>query len=341
LRWTTISPPDTAATADDPATIDIAFLGTSRLFTTCGNAELDLQVRLRSDSGVLDITVPAVLKATTSRLDDMQVTATFPLDTLPKWSAVVQSFSRPLPRAFQLRLGFFDGIISGEFAVLAPRTAQCALARFPTTTQCEPGERSIPGDQLIAGLRAQYVLDALPAVEAAKNLFWEDTRTITQVSLDFTSASNEACVIQGPASTAAGTPTYQYGLLGQVRVTTADRRVDITLPARAETLSGDGDWSPVVIRTSTPALIDPKQASAFDFKIGASRVLPTFSSSQVVAFESGAIVDQGILHIEAIDLKSPDVKPTGVLCAADDFLGTRTPITTGEYIAEGQKVPSL
>jgi hypothetical protein len=193
----------------------------------------------------------------------------------------------------------------------------------------------VNGGELYHGVKAEYVLDGLKSLSTPQRLGWNDTGLTTEATLEFLSTGDEACVLA--VWDESGSVTYSYSVPGQLRFSTADGRVDITIPSRASSVGGEEAWGPLEIGTVGQILAPQNGANKLDFAGLSQSRLPvvTFHSRYDETLSNGVPVSFGGLQVAGIVLKSGTARPEGPLCLANDLMGQVSAITSGDYVREG------
>jgi hypothetical protein len=332
LRWSTLAPLPASEGAEEPATLQIEFAGTARLYASCGNyTELDVRLSLRSRSGALELSGPGVVTAWEPAQDARRalfLRARFPATTLPNWRSAFGSVSNAALDYFSLGMDFTTDPPSGTFSADQAPFGSCSLAHFPADAPCNPGERPVPGSESFHGLRLEYALDALGPLQLPQNFSWEDTHAGTQATFDFQPLSDVACVPQNDPDKDGN---FSYAVPGTIHFSTSDGRADITMPARLGTTNYGSDWGPLNVSTNGWSLLQPDDIGAFNFPaLAGRRPIVEFDSKHPFTVADGAVYYLGGLDIQAIDLVSPSVQPDSPACVVT-LLGPVTPLTSGDY----------
>ncbi|MEO8183002.1 MAG: hypothetical protein ABI895_29570 [Deltaproteobacteria bacterium] len=148
------------------------------------------------------------------------------------------------------------------------------------------------------------------------------------MSVRFVADEGEACV----AGDVTGSGAVSYRVLGQLQVATADGRVDLSLPARAETQSAVVGWSTVRVRTLQGFVEAPNGVQGWQL---APNMRPVVSYTEREEITIGGVVQAlGGLDVLAFAPSSPEVNTSSPLCGPSEFWGSTSSVASALYVGD-------
>lgn len=238
LRWATIDPPGGSASPEE-LTVEVSLVGLATAQLGCGNSySLPVSYRLRSASGALELEGVGTSYANRQHAS---LSVDFPADNLPSWLAAVSPVLNmtTATAGFSLYLAFTaDETVHGSFA--ARGTGMCMLAAWPREPTCPDG-RALDVDDPAHGTRLSELFQLIQPLNIPGLSFSDGTAS--ELSLSIESPPQTACTrlnLEGNGLLRPGT-IYEAPL--ELRLTTADGRIDVVVPAKASALWDAGEWS--------------------------------------------------------------------------------------------------
>jgi hypothetical protein len=342
VEWTqVIADPFEEMETTEPLEVTLAYGGSARLYPGCGNRlELDMDVQLRSRSGALDWegavalgvsgTGPATAHAELRLAFGGEWPPSVQPGSLDRWLLGLRPAARAPIGGFALDLRLESSGVQGRFSALAQGGTSCALGTWPAARRCGLGETSMDPQTLFRGLRAEFVTDELRTRELPAKARWTDTGALTDMTVRFVADEGDACV----SGDKTGSGAVSYQVLGQLRVTTADGRIDIALPARAETQSAVVGWSTVRVRTLQDLVEAPNGVQGWQL---ASNTRPVLSYTEREELTTGGVVQAlGGLDVLAFAPSSAEVNTSNPLCGPSEFWGIASPVASALYVGDAE-----
>lgn len=239
LRWATLDPPGGGGSSNEALSMELSMAGLATARLGCGRSfEIPVTYRVRSASGALELEGVSTLTATRERA---QLQAELPVASLPSWLAAASSvlnLTSGTP-VFALDLALFaDRTVRGSF--VARGTGMCRLAEWPVAPTCADG-RALDVSDPAHGQRVSELFQLIGALSIPELSLSDGT--LTELSLSIESAPTTACVARSVDAAGTVRPGAIYTAPLQLRLTTADGRIDVVVPAQASARWDAGAWS--------------------------------------------------------------------------------------------------
>jgi hypothetical protein len=302
VRWASVDPPN-AAGDEETLNVEVSVDGpVQAMRSLCGQYfEIPVQFRAHSDSGALDFGGSSRLSATR---DFAGLSATFALADAEGWRQQVEStFDLGTAPSLELAIGFSPAGVSGSLAVRG--AGMCVVAQWATET-CRIGV-----DDPEYGVRVRELVDHLeqaPPTWSSSQLRWTDD-TVTQVQVELASKATTACVY---SNTATDELVHHVVVSVDLRVVTADGRLDVVLPAQLyAAVNADVEWSRFSFTVEAVAL--PDELGHFD-------VGPFAEGDRVVVTASSDGVTGGIVLKRLTPRSSALREIVNIGCASAPFI---------------------
>lgn len=239
LRWATLDPPDGASPGSEALSVELSLAGLATAQRGCGNSfQIPVSYHVRSASGALELEGLSMLMANRERA---HLQAELRVESLPTWLAAaspVLNLATGMP-VFALDLALFaDQTLRGSF--VARGTGMCQLAAWPVEPTC-PNGRALDVNDPTHGPRVSELFQLLE-VRSIPELSFSDG-TLTELSLSVESSPVTACVGRSVDANGILRPGDVYSAPLQLRIQTADGRIDVVVPAQAAARFDAGAWS--------------------------------------------------------------------------------------------------
>lgn len=249
LRWAAIDPPGGNASPEE-LTVEVSLVGLAIAQYGCGNSySFPVSYHLRSASGALELEGLGTMYANRQHAS---LSVDFPSESLPSWLAAaspVLNMTAGVP-GFSLFLAFTsDQTVRGNFA--ARGTGLCTLAAWPVEPTCPDG-RALDVDDPSHGARVSELFQLVQPLSIPGLSFSDGT--LSELSLSIESPPQTACTRLDLAGNGFVRPGTIYEAPLQLRLTSADGRIDVVVPAKASALWSAGEWSEPGFFTDGPVL---------------------------------------------------------------------------------------